>query len=89
LRRPFLPPRLFDGVLLLLQAGQTTTVSGVGSILRSGGVGAGAIFKTSAIPLAIFSLNRCCAVAPHVHPNAAETLFVIQGALMYLLPRTA
>ncbi len=52
---------------------------GIGSIVRSAGEGAGAVFRTSAIPLAIFTLNRCTAVAPHIHPNSAETLFVLQG----------
>lgn len=50
-----------------------------GSIVRSAGAGAGFVFKTSAIPLAIFTLNQCSAVAPHIHPNAAETLFVLEG----------
>lgn len=50
-----------------------------GSIQRSAGAGAGKFFASSAIPLAIFTLNKCAAVAPHIHPNAAETLFVLQG----------
>ncbi|WP_289461104.1 hypothetical protein, partial [Klebsiella pneumoniae] len=47
---------------------QTTTFPGAGTIRRSAGAGAGAFFASSAIPLAIFSVNRCCAVAVHVHP---------------------
>jgi hypothetical protein len=50
-----------------------------GSIQRSATAGAGAFFKDSAIPLAIFTLNQCTAVAPHIHPNAMETLFVLEG----------
>lgn len=53
----------------------------VGSIVRSGTDGAGKFFKSSAIPLAIFTLNKCKAVAPHIHPNAAETLFVLKGKI--------
>lgn len=37
------------------------------------------MFKTSAIPLAQFELNKCTAVAPHIHPNAAETIVVLEG----------
>ncbi len=50
-----------------------------GTIRRSGLAGAGAFFKASAIPLAIFELKKCSAVAPHVHPDGAETIFVLQG----------
>lgn len=60
--------------LSLLQA-----FPGAGNIVRSAGTGAGFVFKTSAIPLAIFTLNQCSAVAPHIHPNSAETLFVLEG----------
>ena len=54
-------------------------VKDVGSVVRSGLEGAGKIFQTSAVPLAIFTLNKCTAVAPHIHPNGAETLFLIKG----------
>ncbi|EFN58471.1 hypothetical protein CHLNCDRAFT_140484 [Chlorella variabilis] len=60
---------------------QAQSFPGAGSIKRSGGAGAGAVFKSSAIPLALFTLNRCTAVAVHVHPNSAETLFVTQGKI--------
>jgi hypothetical protein len=50
-----------------------------GTIRRSGLAGAGAAFRTSAIPLTIFELNKCTAVAPHIHPNGAETIFVLEG----------
>ncbi|KAI3432269.1 hypothetical protein D9Q98_003829 [Chlorella vulgaris] len=62
-------------------ANQLQTFTGAGSIKRSAGAGAGLFFKSSAIPLAQFSLNRCTAVAVHVHPNSAETLFVTAGKI--------
>lgn len=53
----------------------------LGSIVQSRGEGAGQVFSTSALPLTIFTLNKCVAVAPHIHPNAAETIFVLKGKI--------
>jgi quercetin dioxygenase-like cupin family protein len=50
-----------------------------GSITGSNAVGAGAFYNTSRVPLAIFALEKCTSVAPHIHPNAAETVFVLEG----------
>jgi uncharacterized RmlC-like cupin family protein len=41
--------------------------------------GAGAFFRASAIPMAIFTMKECSAVSVHIHPNAAETIFVLAG----------
>lgn len=54
-------------------------IKDVGSVVRSGLEGAGKVFQTSALPLTIFNLNKCTAVAPHIHPNGAEIVFVLQG----------
>jgi hypothetical protein len=58
----------------------------LGKISRSAGTGAGLLFKDSAIPLAIFTLEKCTAVSPHIHPNGAETIFVLEGE-WHLAPR--
>jgi hypothetical protein len=51
----------------------------LGSVVRSFNSGAGRFFRTSHIPLAIFTLEKCRAVATHIHPNGAEELFVLKG----------
>jgi hypothetical protein len=60
---------------------QPQNFPGRGSITGSGAVGAGSFYSTSRIPLAIFQLNKCTSVAPHIHPNGAETVFALKGTL--------
>lgn len=79
LEEPVLPQRNLRHKHQSLPLSLQTQNFPAGSILRSAGAGAGKFFASSAIPLAIFTLNKCAAVAPHIHPNAAETLFVLQG----------
>jgi quercetin dioxygenase-like cupin family protein len=66
---------------LKFQFTSVTNFPGRGSITGSGAVGAGAVFNTSRIPLTIFELERCASVAPHIHPNGAETVFALEGKL--------